>query len=552
MTRHKPATPPSDADAFARAAAELDARRPVRGKALRQIVSILAQGHTERAAAELDAHLAAHRDDAEAMSLMARAQVRLGRREEALILLARCLALAPDFALARFNYANLLFKLGKFQAALDELDHLLAGDPRNPLFRQMKADVLESVGESAQALTIFEQLAEENPGRAECWINYGHILRAVGRQDESVAAYRRAIACRPSYGLAYWAIANMKQARIGDDEVRAMQAMLAGTGIAGTDRIHMGFALGKALEDRKLFAGSFEHYAKANAALRLGTGYDAEITSRLVAQSRALFTKDFFAARARAGCAAPDPIFVLSLPRSGSTLVEQILASHSMIEGAGELDDIQALARKLRREPGGYPGRLAALEPAALTAMGEAYIENTRVHRKLGRPFFVDKKPANLHHVGLIHAILPNAKIIDVRRHPAACCLSGFKNHFTTARPNLAEFGRFYRDYLALLAHFDSVLPGRIHRVIYEELVADPERETRRLLDYLGLPFEESCLRFHETRRMVLTPSSEQVRRPISSEAVDHWRNYEPWLAPLIASLGSALTCYPAVPAELR
>jgi len=552
MTRHKPATPPPDADAFARAAAELDARRPVRGRALREIVSILAEGDTGRAARELDAHLAAHPGDADAMSLMARAQVRLGRREEALVLLARCLELAPDFALARFNHANLLFKLGKFQAALDELERLLAGDAGNPLFRQMKADVLESVGESVQALAIFKQLADENPGRAESWINYGHILRAVGRQDESVAAYRRAIACRASCGLAYWAIANMKAARIGDDEVRAMQAALAGPGLAGTDRVYLGFALGRALEDRKLYAGSFEHYAKANAALRLGTGYDAEVTSRLVAQSRALFTKDFFAVREGAGSGRRDPIFVLSLPRSGSTLVEQILASHSMIEGAGELDDIQALARRLRREKGGYPGRLAALEPAALTALGEAYIENTRVHRKLGRPFFVDKKPANLHHIGLIHAILPHAKIVDVRRHPAACCLSGFKNHFTTARPNLAEFGRFYRDYVALLAHFDSVLPGKIHRVIYEDLVADPQRETRRLLDYLGLPFEESCLRFYDTRRTVLTPSSEQVRRPISSEAVDHWRNYEPWLGPLIASLGTALTCYPAVPAELR
>ncbi len=268
------------------------------------------------------------------------------------------------------------------------------------------------------------------------------------------------------------------------------------------------------MEDRKLYAGSFEHYAKANAALRLANTYDPESTAKLVAASRALFTNAFFASRKDAGCKVRDPIFVLSLPRSGSTLVEQILASHSQIEGAGELADIQALARRFRREPGGYPGALAALEPAALAALGEAYIENTRVHRKFGRPFFVDKKPANLHHIGLIHSILPNAKIVDVRRHPVACCLSGFKNHFTTARPNLAEFGRFYRDYVALLAHFDSVLPGKVHRVFYEDLVADPESQTRRLLDYLGLPFEDACLRFYETKRTVLTPSSEQVRRP--------------------------------------
>jgi hypothetical protein len=201
---------------------------------------------------------------------------------------------------------------------------------------------------------------------------------------------------------------------------------------------------------------------------------------------------------------------------------------------------------------GGYPGALASLDHAGITALGEEYLANTRVHRKLGRPFFVDKKPANLNHVGLIHLILPNAKIIDVRRHPVACCLSGFKNHFTTARPNLAEFGRFYREYVELLAHFDAVMPGRIHRVIYEDLVADPEREVRKLLDYLELPFNEVCLRFHENRRAVLTPSSEQVRKPITADAVDHWRNFEPWLGPLVKSLGSALTSYPDVPAELR
>jgi hypothetical protein len=352
--------------------------------------------------------------------------------------------------------------------------------------------------------------------------------------------------------LAYWGLANLKAVVFRDDEIATMQAEMDKPATPASDRIYLGFALGKAFEDRKDYAKSFEHYGRANAAMRLQVRYDAEQLTGLVKSSKALFTKGFYAARAGAGARAPDPIFVLSLPRSGSTLVEQILASHPMIEGAGELPDIQALSRRLKREPGGYPGALAALEPAQITALGEAYLESTRVHRKLGRPFFVDKKPANLHHVGLIHLILPNARIVDVRRHPVACCLSGFKNHFTTARPNLAEFGRFYREYVELLAHFDSVLPGCIHRVIYEDLVADPEREVRRLLDYLGLPFDEACLRFHENRRAVLTPSSEQVRRPITADAVDHWRNYEPWLGPLIRSLGSAMTSYPDVPAELR
>jgi hypothetical protein len=349
----------------------------------------------------------------------------------------------------------------------------------------------------------------------------------------------------------------MKTVRFSDADVAAMQDQLGRTDISPDDRAGMQFSLGKALEDRRAYDLSFEQYAKANAGMRARTKYDPQATTKLVADSKALFTRAFLQSRGDAGCKAPDPIFVLSLPRSGSTLVEQILASHSAIEGAGELRNIQALAGRLRdREAAAhgtsYPGVLGKLEPADLAKFGEEYLQNTRLHRKLGRPYFVDKMPANLHHAGLIHLILPNAKIIDVRRHPADCGLSMFRHYFSTARPNLTELGRFYRDYVELMAHFDRVLPGRIHRVIYEQLVADPETEIRRLLDYLGLPFEEGCLRFHETKRTVFTPSSEQVRRPISGAAVDYWRNFEPWLGPLIKSLGSVLTDYPSVPEELR
>ncbi|HWA89964.1 MAG TPA: sulfotransferase [Rhizomicrobium sp.] len=552
MTKQSAVRAPSGADSFARAATELDGGRPLRSRKLRELAEALAQGDAERVARDLADHLLRSPDDSDALNLLARTQVKLGRREEALPLLARALALVPGFALARYNYANLLFKLQRYEAALVELDTLLAGDAANPLFRQMKADVLLAMGEGEAALDLFRALAFDHPERAECRVNYGHALRATGKRREATDAYREAIALRPSYGLAYWSLANLKTVEFRDDEVARMQAEIDKPATPGPDRVYLGFALGKALEDRKAYAKSFEHYARANAAMRVRVRYDPEVQTGLVRNSKALFTPAFFAGHADAGAQAPDPIFVLSLPRSGSTLVEQILSSHPMIEGAGELGDIQALSRRLKREPDGYPGHLGALDDAEITALGEAYLESTRVHRKLGRPFFVDKKPANLHHVGLIHLILPNAKIVDVRRHPAACCLSGFKNHFTTARPNLAEFGRFYREYVELLAHFDRVLPGRIHRVIYEELVADPDAEVRKLLDYLGLSFDEACMRFYENRRSVLTPSSEQVRRPITAEAVDHWRNYEPWLGPLIKSLGSAMTSYPDVPAELR
>lgn len=548
---------PATTNTFSSAAIELGARRPIRNARLLRIASRIQHSDLELAENALRAYLLKDPQNADALRLMSQIAVGRGHRAAALSILERCLELAPDFDLARFNYADLLFKSKHFQRALNEISQLLVNNDHNPLFRQLQANILETVGETESAITIFEQLAAENPGRAESWISFGHALRGLGRQADSVAAYRKALECRPSYGLAYWSLANLKTTRFSDEDIKAIQDQLKTATLVGDDRIYMNFALGKALEDRNLYERSFEQYSKANAAARLRIKYNPEILTKLVADSKALFTGEFFANRSEAGCTAPDPIFVLSLPRSGSTLVEQILSTHSTIEGAGELPNIPGLARRLNEVEGAaqgtsYPKILGKLGSQAFTALGEEYLEGTRVYRKLGRMFFIDKKPANLHHVGLIHLILPKAKIIDVRRHPAACCLSAFKHHFTTARPNLSEFGRFYRDYVELMAHFDSVLPGKIHRVIYEDMVSNPEAEVRRLLDYLGLPFEEGCLRFYETKRTVLTPSAEQVRKPISGEAVDHWRHYEPWLGTLIRSLGSALTAYPSVPEELR
>jgi hypothetical protein len=292
--------------------------------------------------------------------------------------------------------------------------------------------------------------------------------------------------------------------------------------------------------------------------MRVRISYDPDTLSSGVAVNKTIFTSEFLKSRSSAGCPAPDPIFVLGRPRSGSTLIEQILSSHSAIEGLAELPYITTLAGRLENRDGAIPygteylRALEKMEPQGLMALGEEYMRTTQGHRKLGRPFFIDKKPANFSHVGMIMLILPNAKIIDARRHPAASALSMFKQYSSKGRLRLTELGRFYRDYVELMAHFDRVAPGRIHRVHYENMVADPDTEVRRLLDHLGLPFEESCLRFYETKRTVLTPSSEQVRKPISSEAVDHWRNYEPWLGPLIRGLGSVFTEYPAVPEELR
>ena len=548
--RTSPATDP-----FAAAAAKLGAQKPLRNPRLREIESDLQRGEAESAEVALGGYLDRHPSDVDANYLMARVQLRLGRRLKAASALRRCLDFAPSFIAVRFNYATLLVKLARFSEALNEFEHLLKQDPGNPLVQQMKADVLATIGRSEEALVIFQQLAAQNPGRAECWLNYGHALRAVGDREKSVAAYRKAIECRPSFGLAYWGLANIKTFRFTDADVEAMEGQLIRPNIPDTDRTPLQFSLAKAYEDRRLHDRSFEQYARANAAMRVRVHYDPDVITKLVAASKALFTPAFVQT-SRGGCRATDPVFVLSLPRSGSTLIEQILSSHSAIEATAELPYLPAIIRRLEEtaqsEGGKYPEMLKGLSPDALRALGEEYLESVQVHRQLGRPFFVDKQPSNWLHVGLVHLIFPNAKIIDVRRHPAACSLSVFKHYFSTARPRLAELGQVYRDYVSIMAHFDSVLPGRIHRVVYERLVSEPKAEIQRLLDYLGLPFQDSCLKFYETERTVLTPSVEQVRRPISTEAVDHWRNYEPWLGPLLNSLGSVLSVYPSVPDDLK
>jgi tetratricopeptide (TPR) repeat protein len=543
-------------DAFALAAARLSALRRLRQPRLQQIASDLRNGHIESAEKELSAHIARHPRDADALCLKAQASVRLDRSREGLSLLARCLELAPDYAAARFDYAKLLLRMHMYGEALAEADRLLTGDNRNPLFRQLKADILTAVGEEEQSLVICRQLAAENPDRAESWIKYGDALRTMGFRDECVAAYRKAIDCRPSFGLAWWRLAYLKTFRFSDADNSAMREQIKRPELTADDRINFQFSLGKAFEDLHDYGRSFEHYAIGNAARRVGVDYQIDTMTSRVAGDTAPFTPAFLRSRSDWGCKAPDPIFVVGRPRSGSTLIEQILSSHPAMEGTAELPYVWDLARRLVDCESavhgiGYPQVLEKLEPAALAAFGDEYLRNAKLHRKLGRPFFIDKAPANYHHVGLIHLMLPNAKIIDARRHPAACCVSMFKHNYDDTNLRLRELGHVYRDYVQLMAYFDRVLPGRIHRVIYEDMVADPETEIRRLLDYLGLPFEESCLRFYESKRAVRTPSSEQVRRPISGEAVDHWRHFEPWLAPLFESLGSVLVDYPRVPEEL-
>ena len=523
---------------------------------LQEAAAALADNRLAAAERLLKPFLKRHPDTVAALRMLAEVAGRLGRYDDAEVLLARCLELAPNFAPARHNHALVLYRQNRPAEAIAEADRLLADEPGHPAYRSLKAAALAQIGEYDAAIAGYQAVLAEHPLQPKGWMSLGHALKTVGRTNESIAAYRSSLEQQPGLGESWWSLANLKTFRFSDADVAAMQAQLARADLAEDDRLHLHFALGKALEDQARDADAFEHYCQGNALRRRGLAYDAEETSAQLARSKALFTADFFAARAGWGSDAPDPIFVVGLPRSGSTLVEQILSSHGEVEGTMELPDIASIARRLggERRPGdtpAYPGLLADLGAEQLKALGEEYLERTRIQRKTGRPLFIDKMPNNFAHAGLIHLILPRAKIVDVRRHPLACGFSGFKQHFARGQGftyDLEDLGRYYADYVALMAHVDAVLPGRIHRVIYEQLVQDPEPEVRRLLAYCGLEFDPACLRFHETARPVRTASSEQVRQPLNRDGLDQWRRFEPWLAPLKAALGPVLDAYPDPP----
>lgn len=500
--------------------------------------------------------LEANPDDVNAIKLMAEIAIRLERLEDAEALLAQCLELAPDFAAARYRYATTLFELARMSQVRAQCEILLAKEPRNASYRTLMATALGVLGKHQESMEMYTELVSDFPGATLNWVSYSHSLKVLGRRTECIAACRKALELQPTFGGAWWSLANVKGFRFSDADIDAMESHLSIPDLQDEDREALHFSLGKAFEDLKLYERSFHHYSKGNEIHRGILHHEPESSSQHVSTCKALFTREFFHARAGSGSQAKDPIFIVGLPRAGSTLLEQILSCHSAIEGTMELPEMTLLARRINEDGAtmgtGYPQALADFDLATLKGLGEEYLENTRPYRRLGRRFFTDKMPSNFTHTGFIHLILPNARIIDARRHPLGCCFGGFKQLFARGQfftYRLSDLGRYYRDYVALMAHFDEMLPGKIHRVIYEQLVADPEAEVRRLLDYLELPFEEACLRFYETDRTVRTASSEQVRTPIFKDAVDHWRNYEPWLGPVKEALGPVLDAYPGVPA---
>ena len=483
--------------------------------------------------------------DVAAIRMLAELAARIERYRDAENLLRRALEIAPDFVAARSNLATVLHRQGRSAEAVAELEQLQLIDPDNMVHANLKAAALGRVGEFDEALALYEQVLQIFAKQPKIWMSYGHMLKTVGRQADAVAAYRHALVLAPALGEVWWSLANLKTVAFGDADLAAMLAALDQPDIDAADRFHLHFALGKAYEDRGEPDAAFGQYADGNALRKTQIHYDADQTRAAVDHAKALYDAPFFAARRDFGAEAPDPIFIIGMPRAGSTLIEQILASHSMVEGTMELPDVPKLFAAARGQ-----GGIGKLTAAAAKAFGEQFLHDTRVQRKSGKPFYIDKLPNNWLHIGFIHLILPHAKIIDARRHPMDCCFSNFKQHFARGQAfsySLTDMGRYYADYTDLLDHFDGVLPGRIHRVVHERLIDDLEAEVRALLAYLGLPFEEACLHFYANDRAVRTASSEQVRRPINSDGVGQWRAMEAHLQPMKDALGSALTQYPAL-----
>jgi tetratricopeptide (TPR) repeat protein len=488
----------------------------------------------------LKAYLKQDPFDARAIRMLAELAGRIGRYKDAETLLRRAVELAPGFTAARANLALVLYRQNRAPEALALLDAVIADEPDNPGHANLKAAALGRLGGFEDAILLYEKVLHDAPTQPRVWLSYGHMLKTVGRRDDGIGAYRRALALQPTLGDAWWSLANLKTVRFDDSDIAAMEAALARDDVGDEDRFHLDFALGKAFEDRRDAVRSFAHYDAGNTLRRTRIAYDAAETTTFVDRSIATLTPALLEARRGQGCAAPDPIFVLGMPRAGSTLVEQILASHSLVEGTTELPDMPAIARQIAD----YPDGIASLSADALREIGEDYLRRAAIQRRTERPFFIDKLPNNWAHVPLIHLALPNARIIDARRDPIACCFSNFKQHYARGQSfsySLDDLGRYYRDYVRLMTHVDAVLPGRVHLVDHEALIDDTVTEVRALLAACGLDFEPACLAFHENDRAVRTASSEQVRRPINRDGVDAWRPYAQWLGPLRATLGDLM-----------
>ena len=520
---------------------------------LNTAINYVREGALGKAEALLRTYLRDQPNDVNAIRLLGEVGLSLGALKDAEQLLARAVQLAPDYAPARFAYANALYRRHRHEQSLEELAVLLATDPENPDWLTLQAACRVDINDHEGALPILAQITNNNPDHRQAWLSLGHAQRAVGDTHAAIQAYEEAIRLGSRAGEAWWSLANLKTYQFSDHQIDTMRRLAKDSQCDYRDYYHVLFALGKALEDRSEYQDSMAAYAKGNQVRARAVPWDMSAFEDDTRRICDFFNRRLFTEHKNSGHTAPDPIFVVGLPRAGSTLIEQILASHSMIEGTAELADIIAIARDLsgkrrRGDQSQYPQSLAALQPDQIAELGVRYIERTRTQRKTAAPFFVDKMPNNFSHVGLIKLILPNAKIVDARRHPMDCCFSGYKQLFASGQGftyGLKRIGHYYRWYIETMNHWDEVLPSAVHRVYHEALLNDPTAEVKRLLDYCGLPFEEQCLSFHTTERKVRTASSEQVRQPLNRSGIGRWRAFETWLKPLEEALGDTLSDYP-------
>jgi tetratricopeptide (TPR) repeat protein len=529
-----------------------------------QAGSLFSDGELSAAENILRAHLLTSGEDAEALRLLARIEHQRDVLDDAELLFEAALRLAPDYVAARVDHVRVLIDRQKYLLARGEIDTLLRLEPGNRDYLSLSAAACVGLGEHESAIGLYRQLLAASPTSADVHVPLGHCLKALGRQKEAAETYQLAAAARPGFGDAWWSLANLKTHRFSQNELAHMRVQEAAPAARPADRYHLCFALGKALEDRNEYAESWQCYERGNALKRAESRYHPAITETNTRKQIDVCTAQFFAARAGVGVPDPDPILVVGLPRSGSTLIEQILASHSLVDGTHELADIQRIVLGMRGigmrgtasgpgdprvrtvEDASYPGVLAELAPEEFRRLGECYMTDTRAYRQ-HKPFFIDKMPNNFRHIGLIHLMMPNATLIDVRREPMACCFSNLKQLFARGQEftyGIEDIARYYRTYLELMRHWDAVLPGRILRVWYEDVVEDLEGNVRRILEFCGLEFEPACIEFYKTARSVRTASSEQVRQPIFRDGLFQWRNYEPWLGPLKDSLDDALIRY--------
>ena len=513
--------------------------------------ALFSDGELAEAEQLIRAFLITHGHHVEAMRLLARIGLERDVLDDAQLLLEAVLDLTPDYHAARFEYAQVLSKRHMHQQAREQTEKLLAVDRANRNYRTLHAMTCVGLGLHERAIELYRELLAGATQPADLHLSIAHSLKTLGRREEAIAEYRAAAAARSAYGDAWWSLANLKTYRFEDGELERMREAESAATTPVVDRYHLCFALGKALEDQEQYEKSFEYYARGNALKRAESRYRPEVFELNTRLQIEVCTPDLFGRNKDGGARAADPIFIVGLPRSGSTLIEQILASHSAVEGTHELADLPRIVVDLQGRDWSldnprYPAVLSQMSAADFRRLGEKYLSDTRVYRT-GKARFIDKMPNNFRHLGLIHLMLPNARIIDARREPMACCFGNLKQLFAHGQEftySIEDIARYYRTYLELMRHWDAVLPGRVLRVQHEDLVDDLEGNVRRLLDYCELEFEPACVEFHRTERSVRTASSEQVRQPIYREGLDQWRHYEPWLGRLREALGDALTRY--------